>query len=61
MTVIPFVLMVEIARDYPLRLRYLLPLAVVIAIEAAVALAVDRRGRSTAASRACARTWRARS
>ncbi len=39
MTVIPFVLMVEIARDYPLRLRYLLPLAVVIAIEAAVAFA----------------------
>ena len=38
-TVIPFVLMVEIARDYPLRLRYLLPLAVVIAIEAAVAFA----------------------
>ena len=38
-TVIPFVLMAEIARDYPLRLRYLLPLAVVIAIEAAVAFA----------------------
>jgi hypothetical protein len=38
-TVIPCVLLVEIARDYPLRLRYLLPLAVVIAIEAAVALA----------------------
>ena len=39
-SVIPFVLLVEIARDYPLRLRYLLPLAVVIAIEAAVALVV---------------------
>ena len=38
-TVIPFVLLAEIARDYPLRLRYLLPLAVVIAIEAAVAFA----------------------
>ncbi|MDX6378154.1 MAG: hypothetical protein QOE98_2457, partial [Gaiellaceae bacterium] len=38
-TVIPCVLLVEIARDYPLRLRYLLPLAVVIAIEAAVAFA----------------------
>ncbi len=39
-TVIPLVLLAEIARDYPLRLRYVLPLAVVIAIEAAVALAV---------------------
>lgn len=37
-TVIPAVLLLEIARDYPLRVRYLLPIAVVIAIEAAVAL-----------------------
>ncbi len=33
--VIPTVLMVEIARGYPLRVRYLLPLAIVIAIESA--------------------------
>ncbi len=37
-TVIPLVLLAEIARDYPLRVRYVLPVAVVIAIEAAVAL-----------------------
>src|SRR4029079_18468137 len=33
----------EIARDYPLRVRYLLPVAVVIAIEAAVALVAAGR------------------
>ena len=42
-TVIPFVLLAEIARDYPLRQRYLLPLAIVIAIEAAVVLTLAGR------------------
>ena len=42
-TVIPAVLLAEIARDYPLRVRYLLPVAVVIAIEAAVALVAAGR------------------
>jgi hypothetical protein len=42
-TVIPLVLLAEIARDYPLRVRYVLPVAVVIAIEAAVALVAAGR------------------
>ena len=58
MTVIPFVLMAEIARDYPLRQRYLLPLAIVIAIEAAVVLTLAGRAINRA-SRGCVPTWRA--